>query len=39
LRTLSNFITATTTGRPTVTTSGVYRIYIFNDSGTITWTY
>ena len=28
---------ATTTGSPTVTTSGGYRIYVFNDSGTIRW--
>jgi hypothetical protein len=28
---------ATTTGSPTVTTSGGRRIYQFNDSGTITF--
>jgi hypothetical protein len=28
---------ATTTGSPTVTTSGGNRIYVFNNSGSITW--
>jgi hypothetical protein len=39
LRTLATAPTASTTGSPSVTTSGDYRIYTFNDSGTITWTY
>jgi hypothetical protein len=39
IRTADSFVTATTTGSPTVTTTGGYKIYLFNDSGTIAWTY
>jgi hypothetical protein len=28
---------AATTGSPSVSSSGGFRIYTFNDSGTITW--
>jgi hypothetical protein len=35
LRYLETFDAATTTGSPVVTSSGGYRIYQFNDSGSI----
>lgn len=31
------FATATTTGSPTVTTTGGYKTYVFNGNGSITW--
>jgi hypothetical protein len=31
------FAQASTTGSPAITTSSGFRIYVFNDSGTITW--
>jgi hypothetical protein len=31
------FPAATTTGSPTLTTAGGFRIYTFNDSGTLLW--
>jgi hypothetical protein len=31
------FQQASTTGSPTITTSGGFKIYTFNDSGTIIW--
>jgi hypothetical protein len=37
IRHSSEFSIATTTGSPTVTNSGGYIIYTFNDSGSITW--
>jgi hypothetical protein len=37
IRHSSFFDTATTTGSPTVTTSGGYTIYSFTGSGTIVW--
>jgi hypothetical protein len=37
IRHSSTFDTATTTGSPTVTTSGGYTIYNFTGSGTISW--
>jgi hypothetical protein len=37
LRTLTAVPVAITTGSPTVTTSGEYRIYSFTGSGTITF--
>jgi len=32
----SNLAAASTTGSPTITTSGSYRLYIFTSSGSIT---
>jgi hypothetical protein len=37
VRTLSTEAVATTTGSPTVTVAGGYRIYQFNASGSITF--
>jgi hypothetical protein len=37
IRHASTFDTATTTGSPTVTTSGGNTIYTFTGSGTISW--
>jgi hypothetical protein len=37
IRTLDTYSTATTTGSPTVTTSGGYKVYEFTGSGTITF--
>jgi hypothetical protein len=37
LRHLDSFPQATTTGSPTITTSGGYRIYTFTGSGSITF--
>jgi hypothetical protein len=37
LRYLDTYPAGTTTGAPVVTTTGGYRIYEFNDSGTIIW--
>jgi hypothetical protein len=37
LDTADSYATATTTGSPTVTTSGGYKIYTFTGSGTITF--
>jgi hypothetical protein len=36
VRYADSFPAATTTGSPTVTVTGGYRIYVFNASGTIT---
>jgi hypothetical protein len=38
IRHSSTFDTATTTGSPTVSSSGGYTIYTFTGDGTITWT-
>ena len=37
VRTLDTVATATTTGSPTVTTAGGYKVYLFDASGTITF--
>jgi hypothetical protein len=37
LRHPDTFSTATTTGSPTVTTTGGFKIYTFTGSGTIIW--
>jgi len=37
IRHASAFDTATTTGSPTITTSGGYTIYTFTGDGSISW--
>jgi hypothetical protein len=37
IRHRKEFATATTTGSPTITTAGLFTVYTFNASGTISW--